>query len=95
MMLVADGPEVFILVVERGIGLMGLDGRVRVGPATRLLKELADMIVVNMVVVTGPDESARLGPDLLCCHCGEQQVGGGAERHAGKYIVGTLMQLAV
>ena len=40
-MLVADDLEVLILVVEQGIGLTDLDGRVRVGLAAQLLKELA------------------------------------------------------
>ena len=47
-MLVADDLEVLILVVEQGIGLTDLDGRVRVGLAAQLLKELVDVVVVNM-----------------------------------------------
>ena len=64
-MLVADDLEVLILVVEQGIGLTDLDGRVRVGLAAQLLKELVDVVVVNMAVAAGPDEFARLEP--ACC----------------------------
>lgn len=55
-MLVADDLEVLILVVEQRIGLTDLDGRVRVGLAAQLLKELVDVVVVNMAVAAGPDE---------------------------------------
>ena len=93
-MLVADDLEVLILVVEQGIGLTDLDGRVRVGLAAQLLKELVDVVVVNMAVAAGPDEFARLEPGLLRHHHGEQRVGGDIERHAEEHVTGTLVQLA-
>ena len=93
-MLVADDLEVLILVVEQGIGLTDLDGRVRVGLAAQLLKELVDVDDINLSVAACPDEFARLEPGLLRHHHGEQRVGGDIERHAEEHVAGTLVQLA-
>ena len=47
-MLIAHDLEILVLVVEQGIRLADLDGRVRVGFAAQLLEELVDVIVVDV-----------------------------------------------
>lgn len=49
-MLIAHDLEILVLVVEQGIRLADLDGRVRVGFAAQLLEELVDVIVVDVAV---------------------------------------------
>lgn len=56
-MLIAHDLEILVLVVEQGIRLADLDGRVRVGFAAQLLEELVDVIVVCVCSIeSGPCE---------------------------------------
>lgn len=61
-MLIAHDLEILVLVVEQGIRLADLDGRVRVGFAAQLLEELVDVIVVD-VAVAASEKAATRPPD--------------------------------
>lgn len=61
-MLIAHDLEILVLVVEQGIRLADLDGRVRVGFAAQLLEELVDVIVVDVAVAAS--ENAATSPPI-------------------------------
>ena len=66
-MLIAHDLEILVLVVEQGIGLTDLDGRVRVGFAAQLLEELVDVIVVDVAVAAS--ENAATSPPITETAC--------------------------
>lgn len=66
-MLIAHDLEILVLVVEQGIRLADLDGRVRVGFAAQLLEELVDVIVVDVAVAAS--ENAATSPPITETAC--------------------------
>ena len=66
-MLIAHDLEILVLVVEQGIRLADLDGRVRVGFAAQLLEELVDVIVVDVAVAAR--ENAATSPPITETAC--------------------------
>lgn len=66
-MLIAHDLEILVLVVEQGIRLADLDGRVRVGFAAQLLEELVDVIVVDVAVAVS--ENAATSPPITETAC--------------------------
>lgn len=66
-MLIAHDLEILVLVVEQGIRLADLDGRVRVGFAAQLIEELVDVIVVDVAVAAS--ENAATSPPITETAC--------------------------